>query len=170
MKFAYYASQGPANEVLQLGEETAPEPAPGEVLIRLHTSGVNPVDGYVRAGAIGPMAFRRIVPGLAGAGVIVGVGSGVGRDVGERVWVYNAQWQRAFGTVAEYVTLPERLVVRLLDQSTSSMEPHSASRLGPLTSPSLPTARSTASRSSSPAAPERPRAPRSSSPSGRGHA
>jgi NADPH2:quinone reductase len=44
------------------------------------------------------------------------VGSGVDpARVGERVWTWNAQWKRAFGTAAEYVVLPSALAVRLPD-------------------------------------------------------
>src|SRR5262249_31989368 len=62
------------------------------------------------------IAFPRVIPHSDGAGVIDKVGSGVASArVGERVWVWNAQWKRAFGTAAEYVVLPSALAVRLPD-------------------------------------------------------
>jgi NADPH2:quinone reductase len=67
-----------------------------------------------RPGAV--MAFPRIVPHSDGAGVIEAVGDGVDRArVGERVWVWNAAWQRAMGTAAEFVALPAEQAVRLPD-------------------------------------------------------
>ena len=38
--------------------------------------------------------------------------------VGERVWTWNAQWKRPFGTCAQYVTLPTDLAVRLPDHAS----------------------------------------------------
>ena len=62
------------------------------------------------------MAYPRVVPYSDGAGVIDAVGSGVGRHrVGERVWVYNAQSYRPFGTAAELTTVPDAAAVVLPD-------------------------------------------------------
>ena len=116
MKAVWYEGFGPAAEVLQVGEMPAPEPAPGEVLVRVRASGVNPSDVKLRAGARpgATMAFPRIVPHSDGAGVIEAVGDGVdGGRVGERVWIWNGQWRRAHGTAAEYVALPAEQAVRL---------------------------------------------------------
>jgi NADPH2:quinone reductase len=116
MKAVWYERFGPAAEVLNLGEMADPLAGPGEVLVRLRTSGVNPSDVKLRAGARpgAVMAFPRIVPHSDGAGVIEAVGAGVDPTrVGERVWVWNACWQRAFGTAAQYVALPAEQAVRL---------------------------------------------------------
>jgi NADPH2:quinone reductase len=117
MQAAWYEAYGPAKDVIKTGELETPEAGPGEVRVRLHASGVNPSDVKSRAGSRGPMKYPRIVPHSDGAGVIDQVGSGVdpGR-VGERVWVYNGQWQRPLGTAAEYIALPESQVVRLPDR------------------------------------------------------
>lgn len=116
MKAVWYERFGPAREVLTLGEMATPEPGPGEVLVRVHASGINPSDVKLRAGARpgAVMAFPRVVPHSDGAGVIEAVGEGVdpGR-IGARVWVWNAGWQRAFGTAAEYVALPSHQAVDL---------------------------------------------------------
>jgi NADPH2:quinone reductase len=114
MKAAWYTSNGSAREVLTVGELPTPEPGPGEVRVRLATSGVNPSDVKSRRGA--PPAFPRIVPHSDGGGVIDAVGDGVpaGR-VGERVWIWNGQWKRALGTAAEFVALPSDQAVRLPD-------------------------------------------------------
>ncbi|MDH5797477.1 MAG: NADPH:quinone reductase [Paracoccaceae bacterium] len=123
MKALWYEGFGPADEVLKLGEMPTPEPGPGEVLVRVHATGVNPSDVKLRAGARAGavMAFPRIIPHSDGAGVIEAVGGGVdpGR-VGQRVWIWNGQWQRAFGTGAEYIAIPEEHAVNLPVTTTFS--------------------------------------------------
>jgi len=114
MRAAWYERNGPAAEVLTLGEMPDPEPGPGEVRVRLHASGVNPSDVKARAGTTRKIAFPRVIPCSDGAGIIDRVGPGVdaGR-IGSRVWVYNGQWERPFGTSAELICLPAALVVPL---------------------------------------------------------
>jgi NADPH2:quinone reductase len=69
-----------------------------------------------REGRTRKIAFPRVVPHSDGAGVIDRVGSGVAAArVGERVWVWNGQWKRPFGTATEYIVLPAGLAVRLPD-------------------------------------------------------
>jgi len=108
MRAAFYERTGPAREVIEIGELPTAEPAPGEVRVRLACSGVNPSDVKSRAGLRSKeLPFPRIVPHSDGAGVIDRVGEGVpAARVGERVWVWNAAWKRAFGTAAQYVVLP----------------------------------------------------------------
>jgi len=116
MRAAFYEKNGPAGEVLELGEVEAPRPGRGEVRVKLATSGVNPSDVKSREGRTRKIAFPRVIPHSDGAGVIDVVGDGVApARVGERVWTWNAQWKRAFGTCAEYVVLPAALAVRLSD-------------------------------------------------------
>lgn len=118
MKAAWYERFGPAGEVLTLGETADPAPGPGEVLVRVKATGINPSDVKLRAGlrAGAVMEFPRIVPHSDGAGVIEAVGEGVDRArIGERVWIWNGQWRRAFGTAAELVALPSARAVRLPD-------------------------------------------------------
>jgi len=109
MKAVYYDRKGPAQEVLVLGELPDPEPGPGEVRVKVRFSGLNPTDTKQRSAWDGnkEMPFPRIIPHQDGSGVIDKVGPGVPRSrQGERVWVYEAQRGRAFGTAAEYVTVP----------------------------------------------------------------
>jgi NADPH:quinone reductase len=62
------------------------------------------------------MAFPRIVPHSDGAGVIEAVGPGVDKArIGERVWLWNGQWRRPFGTAAERIAVPAAQAVRLPD-------------------------------------------------------
>ncbi len=77
MKAAYYDRQGPASEVLKLGEFALPEPGPNEVRVKLHASGVNPSDIKARAGFSAKMGFPAIIPHQDGAGTIDKVGAGV---------------------------------------------------------------------------------------------
>src|SRR5262245_30165843 len=114
MRAAYYEVNGAAREVLRVGEIATPQPATGEVRVRLITSGVNPSDVKSRAGATRKIAYPRLVPHSDGAGVIDAVGGGVPSSrIGERVWLWNGQWRRAFGTAAEYIALPAEQAVRL---------------------------------------------------------
>ncbi|MEM9843587.1 MAG: NADPH:quinone reductase [Pseudomonadota bacterium] len=124
MKAVWYERFGPADEVLTLGEMADPEPGPGEVLVRVRASAVNPSDVKLRAGARpgAVMAYPRVVPHSDGAGVIEAVGDGVDpARIGARVWLWNAGWQRAFGTAAEYIALPSEQA-RDLPASTSFAE------------------------------------------------
>src|SRR3989442_10703752 len=90
-----------------------PEPGPGEVRVRIVASGLNPTDVKARAGSR-PMGFPRVIPHQDGAGVIDRVGPGVPASrVGERVWLYIVQWQRPFGTAAEYACVPARRAITL---------------------------------------------------------
>ncbi len=116
MRAAFYGRQGAARDVLQVGEVERPEPQAGEVRVRMAASGVNPSDTYARAGSQAPMAFPRVIPHQDGAGVIDAVGQGVPQKrVGERVWVYEATWNRATGTAAEFTVVPAQRAVRLPD-------------------------------------------------------
>jgi NADPH:quinone reductase len=119
MRAAYYEANGAAASVLRLGEVETPLPGPGEVRVKLATSGVNPSDVKSREGRTRKIGFPRVIPHSDGAGVIDAVGSGVSANrVGERVWTWNAQWKRPFGTCAQYVTLPADLAVRLPEHAS----------------------------------------------------
>src|SRR6185503_13615464 len=116
MRAAYYEKNGSAKEVLQVGEVETPKPRPGEVRIKLKTSGVNPSDVKTRAGLARKIAFPRVIPHSDGAGEIDAVGEGVAAArIGERVWTWNGQWKRPFGTAAECITLPANQAVKLPD-------------------------------------------------------
>ena len=116
MRAAYYDQNGSARDVLSLGQIDTPKPGPGEVLVRLKASGVNPSDVKSREGRTRKIAFPRVIPHSDGAGLIEAVGEGVPKArVGERVWTWNGQWKRAFGTCADYIVLPAPLAVKLPD-------------------------------------------------------
>jgi NADPH2:quinone reductase len=116
MRAAYYERNGAARDVLQLGDVPTPTPGAGEVRIKLKASGINPSDVKAREGRTRKIGYPRVIPHSDGAGIIDAVGDGVDKArIGERVWTWNAQWKRAFGTCAEFVTLPEAMAVRLPD-------------------------------------------------------
>ena len=106
----YTENGGP--EVLRLTDHPTPEPGPGEVRVRLALAGVNPTDWKSRQGT--PPAGGVQVPGQDGAGTVEAVGQGVDPAVlGQRVWVWEAAWQRPHGTAAEYTVVPARQAVLL---------------------------------------------------------
>jgi NADPH2:quinone reductase len=112
---AWYDRQGPAADVLRVGEMPTAEPGPGDVRVRLRLSGVNPGDIKKRQSWLGSsMAFPRIVPHSDGAGMIDAAGEGVNAGrVGDRVWVYGAQSYRPSGTAAQATVVPGALAVTL---------------------------------------------------------
>ena len=114
MRAAWYTKLGSADDVLEVGERETPVPGPGEVRVRVRISGINPVDVKRRAGGRGALASTLVVPHFDGAGVIDQVGEDVdpGR-LGNRVWVYEAQWGSNLGTAAEFATVPESRAVPL---------------------------------------------------------
>ena len=99
-------------EVLQLVELPVPEPGPGEVRVRVAYSGVNPTDWKSRSSTRpGPEGQ---IPNQDGSGTVDAVGQGVDPVlVGERVWIWEAAYQRRWGTAAEYTIVPARQVVLL---------------------------------------------------------
>jgi NADPH:quinone reductase len=117
MKAAWYTEQGAPKDVFKVGDMPDPTPGPGEVRVRVHASGANPTDTYTRSGVRRRgMPYQCIIPHQDGAGVIDQVGEGVPASrVGERVWLYMAQWQHPFGTCAEYCILPAARAAKLPD-------------------------------------------------------
>ena len=115
MRAALYRQFGPARDVLELCEVDTPSPGPGEVLVRLHTSAINPSDVKKRAGAFPDLLDAGfVIPNSDGAGIIESIGEGVDKGrKGERVWVYQAQHERRFGTAAEYVAISSNCAPRL---------------------------------------------------------
>jgi NADPH2:quinone reductase len=117
MRAAWYEKQGPAREVLIVGEMPDPIPGPGEVRIRIAASGINPGDIKKRQDSFGiGMAYPRVIPHSDGAGRVDKVGDGVPPEwVGRSVWCYGAQSYRPFGTAAEFTVVPLEKAARLPD-------------------------------------------------------
>jgi NADPH2:quinone reductase len=118
MRAAWYDRGGVAREVLSVGEMEDPRPGPGEVLVRLRASGINPGEVKKRTDWMGfGIGHPRVIPHSDGAGTIEEVGEGVSPSrVGERVWVWGAQSGRPFGTAAEYVALPSEQAISLPEE------------------------------------------------------
>ncbi len=117
MRAATYTAFGSAEDVLRIKDLERPSVRKGEVAVALAYSGVNPSDVKVRAGARPGQTkppFPVICPHSEGAGTITEVGEGVDESrVGQRVWIWNGQWQRPMGTAAEEIVLPEEQAVAL---------------------------------------------------------
>jgi NADPH:quinone reductase-like Zn-dependent oxidoreductase len=120
MRAAWFDSFGAAKDVLNVGEKETPVAGAGEVLVRLATSGVNPSDVKKRAGSFPDLLEDGfVIPNSDGAGIIEAVGDGVDASrVGERVWIYQAQYGRRFGTAAEYVAIDARRAPKLPDAAS----------------------------------------------------
>src|SRR5215475_11980749 len=97
-------------EVFRLEEVPTPRPGPGEVLVRVHAVGVNPVETYIRAGKYARLPVLPYTPGNDGAGVIEQVGPGVMEfKPGDRVYTARS----LSGTYAEFVLCRTDQVHRL---------------------------------------------------------
>src|SRR5258706_12740096 len=121
MLAGWYEKGGLAEKVIEVGDMEIPRAGPGEVLVRLRASSINPSD-YKKRAANARLEFPRIVPHSDGAGVVEALGAGVSDfKVGDRVWTFNAQFRRAMGTAAQSIALPAALV-RPLPSNASFLE------------------------------------------------
>jgi NADPH2:quinone reductase len=116
VRAASYDRHGPAAEVLAVREVERPAPGPGEVLVNVALSGVNPTDWKSRSGATPRPIDGFQIPHQDGAGVIEAVGDGVDpARAGQRVWLWLAAAGRRWGTAAEYTVVPQDQAVPLPD-------------------------------------------------------
>jgi len=117
MQAAWYTKNGPAKDTLIVGEIATPTPGPGQVRVKLKTSGVNPSD--VKSRISRPLNAPFIIPHSDGAGIIDEVGEGVNKNrKGERVWIWNAQWARPHGTACEFIVLDQSQACPLPESTT----------------------------------------------------
>jgi NADPH2:quinone reductase len=107
MKAAYIEATGPP-ENIKVGELPRPEPARGQVLVRVRAAALNPIDLYIRSGMV---SFPLPVPYVIScdlAGTVEQVGPGCKRlKAGERVWGSNQGLQGRQGVAAEYAAVGE---------------------------------------------------------------
>ena len=117
MKAITYSEFGVSTEVLKVKELPIPKVGKDEVLVALEFSGSNPSDAKSRAGnrpGITKPQFEQIVPNSDGSGIITAVGEAVDKSrIGQRVWIWNGQWQRPNGTAAEYISVPSAQAVEM---------------------------------------------------------
>lgn len=105
---AAYIEQTGAPSVIQIGEQPTPAPGEGEALVKVAAAALNPIDTYIRSGAI-PMPLKfPYIPGCDMAGTVTAVGPGCQRfKVGDRVWCSNQSLFGRRGTFAEYAAVHE---------------------------------------------------------------
>jgi NADPH2:quinone reductase len=115
---AWYEAFGPARDVLKVDQLPTPQPGPGEVLVRLGASGLNPHDVKKRSGWMGgtPPASK-VIPHGDGAGTIAAIGDGVASGLlNKRVWIFGGGYAHAgAGTAAEFVAVPSVQALSLPD-------------------------------------------------------
>jgi NADPH:quinone reductase len=107
MRAAYIEETGPP-EVITVGELPRPEPGPGQVLVRVHAVGLNPIDLYIRSGLVAtPLSFPYVIAcDLAGTVEQVGPQC-TGLQVGDRVWGSNQGLLGRQGVASEYAVVDQ---------------------------------------------------------------
>jgi NADPH2:quinone reductase len=107
MKAAFIETTG-SPDVIQYGDLPRPKPGPGEVLVKVGAMALNPIDVYIRSGAVTMALPRPFIPGCDLAGTVEERGPGASRfTVGDRVWGSNQGLLGRQGTFAEYASVPE---------------------------------------------------------------
>ena len=107
MKAACLETTG-SPDVIHYGDLPTPTPGPGEVLVKVGASSVNPIDVYIRAGNVAMQLPKPFIPGCDLAGTVEKVGPGVRRfKAGDRVWGSNQGLLGRQGTLAEDAAVHE---------------------------------------------------------------
>ena len=122
MRAALYRRNGPSAEVLEVDDLERPDPGPGQVRVRIVTSGINPTDWKTRAGFTNRVPDGFQIPHQDGAATVDALGPGVaGLAVGQRVWLHLAAFGNRYGTAAEYAVVPAERVAPLPDGASSDL-------------------------------------------------
>src|SRR5215471_2073061 len=107
MRAAYIETTG-GPEVIRIGELPTPKPGPGEALVRVGASALNPIDLYIRAGTVAMPLPKPFIIGCDLAGTVEQPGPGASRfKAGNRVWGSNQGLLGRQGTFAEYACVQE---------------------------------------------------------------
>src|SRR5438552_2358981 len=107
MKAAFFDKTG-GPEVIQYGDLPRPNPMPREVLVRVRAAAVNPIDTYIRSGAVAMKLPKPFIPGCDLAGVVEAVGQQTHSfRPTDRVWGSNQGLLGRQGTFAEYACVAE---------------------------------------------------------------
>lgn len=110
MKSVQFERTGLPGEVLNVIDLAIPEPAPGEVVIKVNTCNINPADIMFIRGLYGLRPELPSAAGFEGAGTIYACGEGVQMAKGTRVvFTTIGAWQ-------EYACLPAKTVIPIPDQ------------------------------------------------------
>lgn len=108
MKAAFFTQTG-SPEVITYGELPTPKPTRSQCLVKVVAVDVNPIDTYIRSGAIPAKLTFPAIPGRDLAGTVVECGSGAKRfKVGDRVWASGQGTDGRPGTFAEFAAVDER--------------------------------------------------------------
>lgn len=120
MKAAYITKTG-TPDVIQYGELPIPTPGPCEVLVKVNAVAVNPIDTYIRSGAVAmPLQFPYII-GCDLAGTVEACGSAVRQFApGDRVWGSNQSLAGRQGSFAEYAAVDEKWLYKTPDEQTDA--------------------------------------------------
>jgi NADPH2:quinone reductase len=107
MKAAFINQTGGPENIIY-GDLPEPEPAASECLIKVAAVDVNPVDLYVRSGAVPTKLNFPYILGRDVAGKVVATGAAVKRfKIGDRIWATGQGWDGRQGTFAEFVAIDE---------------------------------------------------------------
>jgi NADPH2:quinone reductase len=107
MKAAYINEPGPAESII-VGDLPVPNPGGSQVLVKVGAAAVNPVDTYIRSGAIAMPLPRPFIVGCDLAGVVEAIGPEATRfQPGDRVWGTNQGLLGRQGTCAEFAAVDE---------------------------------------------------------------
>lgn len=116
---AAFINQTGVPDVLQVGDLPDPVCGPGEVLVRVKASSVNPIDTYIRAGVVAMATKFPYIPGCDVAGVVEAVGQDVVRfKKGDRVWGSNQSLFGRQGCCAELIAIDEGWLYPMPDKQT----------------------------------------------------
>jgi len=107
MKAAYINEPGPPENII-VGDLPVPEPTSTQVLVQVAATDVNPIDTYIRSGAIAMQLPRPYIVGCDLAGTVKKLGADARRfRAGDRVWGSNQGLMGRQGTFAEYAAVDE---------------------------------------------------------------
>ena len=119
MLAATYDRIGAARDALVVREVDRPDPGPGQVLVRVVVSALNPTDVKIRSGSTPREIPGFQVPHMDGAGTIEAVGADVDPvRIGQRVWVGFAAHGSRWGTAAQYCVVPAIQAIPLPDSAS----------------------------------------------------
>lgn len=125
MRAAYIEQTGPI-ENIRVGDLPSPQPAQGQVLVRVKAVALNPIDLYLRAGTVAMPLPMPYVIGTDVAGVVESLGPGAGRfRPGDRVWGSNQGLLGRQGAASELAAIDEDWLyptpARLSDQEAAAL-------------------------------------------------